>query len=97
MAIARAIAMNPSLMLFDEVTSALDPELVAEVLNVIKGLAEDGMTMLLVTHEMRFAFEVSDKIVFMNQGRIEEQGPPKELFERPQSPRLAEFLKNTRF
>lgn len=97
MAIARAIAMNPSLMLFDEVTSALDPELVGEVLNVIKGLAEDGMTMLLVTHEMRFAFEVSDKIVFMNQGRIEEQGPPKELFERPQSPRLAEFLKNTRF
>ena len=68
-----------------------------ESLNVIKGLAEDGMTMLLVTHEMRFAFEVSDKIVFMNQGRIEEQGPPKELFERPQSPRLAEFLKNTRF
>jgi polar amino acid transport system ATP-binding protein len=96
-AIARAIAMNPSLMLFDEVTSALDPELVGEVLNVIKGLAEDGMTMLLVTHEMRFAFEVSDKIVFMNQGRIEEQGPPKELFERPQSPRLAEFLKSTRF
>ena len=68
-----------------------------QVLSVIKGLAEDGMTMLLVTHEMRFAFEVSDKIVFMNQGRIEEQGPPKELFERPQSPRLAEFLKNTRF
>jgi len=89
--------MNPSLMLFDEVTSALDPELVGEVLNVIKGLADEGMTMLLVTHEMRFAFEVSDKIVFMNQGRIEEQGPPKELFERPQSPRLAEFLKNTRF
>jgi polar amino acid transport system ATP-binding protein len=84
-------------MLFDEVTSALDPELVGEVLNVIKGLADEGMTMLLVTHEMRFAFEVSDKIVFMNQGRIEEQGPPKELFERPQSPRLAEFLKNTRF
>jgi polar amino acid transport system ATP-binding protein len=89
--------MNPSLMLFDEVTSALDPELVGEVLSVIKGLAEDGMTMLLVTHEMRFAFEVSDKIVFMNQGRIEEQGPPKDLFERPQSPRLAEFLKSTRF
>jgi polar amino acid transport system ATP-binding protein len=85
-AIARAIAMNPSLMLFDEVTSALDPELVGEVL-----------TMLLVTHEMRFAFEVSDKIVFMNQGRIEEQGPPKDMFERPQSPRLAEFLKSTRF
>jgi polar amino acid transport system ATP-binding protein len=96
-AIARAIAMNPSLMLFDEVTSALDPELVGEVLGVIKGLAEEGMTMLLVTHEMRFAFEVSDRIVFMNQGRIEEQGPPKQLFEHPQSPRLAEFLKNTRF
>ena len=96
-AIARALAMEPEVMLFDEPTSALDPELVGEVLNVIKGLAEDGMTMLLVTHEMRFAFEVSDKIVFMNQGRIEEQGPPKELFERPQSPRLAEFLKNTRF
>ena len=89
--------MNPSLMLFDEVTSALDPELVGEVLNVIKGLAEDGMTMLLVTHEMRFAYEVSDNIVFMNQGRIEEQGPPKAVFERPQSPRLAEFLKNIRF
>lgn len=96
-AIARAIAMNPSLMLFDEVTSALDPELVGEVLSVIKGLAEEGMTMLLVTHEMRFAYEVSDKIVFMNQGRIEEQGPPKDIFERPQSPRLAEFLKNIRF
>jgi polar amino acid transport system ATP-binding protein len=96
-AIARAIAMNPSLMLFDEVTSALDPELVGEVLAVIKGLAEEGMTMLLVTHEMRFAFEVSDKIVFMNQGRIEEQGPPKQLFENPKSPRLTEFLKNTRF
>ncbi|MDB5982352.1 MAG: amino acid transporter ATP-binding protein [Pseudomonas sp.] len=96
-AIARAIAMNPSLMLFDEVTSALDPELVGEVLSVIKGLAEEGMTMLLVTHEMRFAYEVSDQIVFMNQGRIEEQGPPKELFERPKSARLSEFLKNIRF
>ncbi len=96
-AIARAIAMNPSLMLFDEVTSALDPELVGEVLSVIKGLAEEGMTMLLVTHEMRFAYEVSDKIVFMNQGRIEEQGSSKDIFERPQSPRLAEFLKNIRF
>ncbi|MCK6190504.1 MULTISPECIES: amino acid ABC transporter ATP-binding protein [unclassified Pseudomonas] len=96
-AIARAIAMNPSLMLFDEVTSALDPELVGEVLSVIKGLAEEGMTMLLVTHEMRFAYEVSDQIVFMNQGRIEEQGSSKDIFERPQSPRLAEFLKNIRF
>ncbi|MFJ3485305.1 amino acid ABC transporter ATP-binding protein [Pseudomonas sp. NPDC090202] len=96
-AIARAIAMNPSLMLFDEVTSALDPELVGEVLSVIKGLAEEGMTMLLVTHEMRFAYEVSDQIVFMNQGRIEEQGPPKTLFEQPKSARLSEFLKNIRF
>lgn len=96
-AIARAIAMNPSLMLFDEVTSALDPELVGEVLSVIKDLAEDGMTMLLVTHEMRFAYEVSDQIVFMNQGRIEEQGPPKTLFEQPKSTRLSEFLKNIRF
>jgi len=96
-AIARAIAMNPSLMLFDEVTSALDPELVGEVLSVIKGLAEEGMTMLLVTHEMRFAYEVSDQIVFMNQGRIEEQGAPKTLFDQPKSPRLAEFLKNIRF
>jgi polar amino acid transport system ATP-binding protein len=79
-AIARALAMEPKLMLFDEPTSALDPELVGEVLSVIKGLAEEGMTMLLVTHEMRFAYEVSDKIVFMNQGRIEEQGPPKDIF-----------------
>ncbi|WP_338545902.1 amino acid ABC transporter ATP-binding protein [Pseudomonas benzopyrenica] len=96
-AIARAIAMNPSLMLFDEPTSALDPELVGEVLAVIKDLAQDGMTMLLVTHEMRFAHEVSDRIVFMSQGRIEEQGPPRELFERPRSTRLAEFLGRTSF
>ncbi|WQG58061.1 amino acid ABC transporter ATP-binding protein [Pseudomonas sp. RTB3] len=96
-AIARALAMNPSLMLFDEVTSALDPELVGEVLKVIQGLAEEGRTMIMVTHEMSFAYEVSDKIVFMNQGRIEEQGSAKEVFERPQSPRLAEFLKNIRF
>lgn len=96
-AIARAIAMNPSLMLFDEPTSALDPELVGEVLAVIKGLAEEGMTMLLVTHEMRFAYEVSDQIVFMNQGRIEEQGTPKALFDRPQSARLQDFLKNIHF
>lgn len=95
--IARALAVKPRLMLLDEPTSALDPELVGEVLSVIKGLAEEGMTMLLVTHEMRFAYEVSDKIVFMNQGRIEEQGTSKDIFERPQSPRLAEFLKNIRF
>ncbi|WP_409159316.1 amino acid ABC transporter ATP-binding protein [Pectobacterium sp. B2J-2] len=96
-AIARAIAMNPSLMLFDEVTSALDPELVGEVLAVIKSLAEDGMTMLLVTHEMRFAYEVSDCIVFMNQGKIEEEGPPAQLFHHPASSRLAEFIKHSHF
>jgi polar amino acid transport system ATP-binding protein len=96
-AIARAVAMNPKIMLFDEVTSALDPELVNEVLSVIQGLATDGMTMLLVTHEMKFAFEVSDRVVFMNQGRIEEEGPPQELFRAPKSQRLAEFLKNSKF
>jgi polar amino acid transport system ATP-binding protein len=96
-AIARAVAMNPKVMLFDEVTSALDPELVNEVLNVIKDLATEGMTMLLVTHEMKFAFEVSDRVVFMNQGRIEEEGPPEELFRRPRSQRLAEFLKSSKF
>ncbi len=96
-AIARAIAMSPKVMLFDEVTSALDPELVNEVLNVIQDLANDGMTMLLVTHEMKFAFEVSDRVVFMNQGRIEEEGPPEELFRKPKSQRLAEFLKSSKF
>lgn len=96
-AIARAVAMNPKLMLFDEVTSALDPELVNEVLNVVKELAAEGMTMLLVTHEMKFAYEVSDQVIFMNQGRIEEQGPPEELYNRPKSERLADFLKNTHF
>ena len=96
-AIARAIAMNPKLMLFDEVTSALDPELVNEVLQVIKGLAADGMSMLLVTHEMRFAYETSNRVVFMNQGRIGEQGDPREMFHRPQTERLAEFLKNSTF
>ncbi|KKX27153.1 amino acid ABC transporter ATP-binding protein [Rhizobium sp. LC145] len=96
-AIARAIAMNPRLMLFDEVTSALDPELVGEVLQVIKGLAADGMTMLLVTHEMRFAFEVSSRVIFMNQGVICEEGDPKEMFVRPRTERLAEFLKTSSF
>ncbi len=96
-AIARAIAMNPKLMLFDEVTSALDPELVNEVLNVIKDLARDGMTMLIVTHEMRFAYEVSHRIIFMNEGRIGEEGPPSEMFNNPKTPRLAEFLKNSSF
>ena len=96
-AIARAIAMAPQLMLFDEVTSALDPELVGEVLQVIKGLAADGMSMLLVTHEMRFAFEVSTRVIFMNQGVICEEGDPKDMFIRPKTERLAEFLKTSSF
>jgi polar amino acid transport system ATP-binding protein len=96
-AIARAIAMNPKLMLFDEVTSALDPELVSEVLQVIKGLASDGMSMLLVTHEMRFAYEVSSRVIFMNQGRIGEEGDPREMFNRPRTERLAEFLRTSTF
>ncbi|EJZ19438.1 ATP-binding cassette domain-containing protein, partial [Rhizobium sp. Pop5] len=96
-AIARAIAMNPRLMLFDEVTSALDPELVGEVLQVIKGLAADGMSMLLVTHEMRFAYEVSSRVIFMNKGVICEEGNPKEMFVQPKTQRLAEFLKTSSF
>jgi polar amino acid transport system ATP-binding protein len=96
-AIARAIAMSPQLMLFDEVTSALDPELVGEVLQVIKGLAADGMSMLLVTHEMRFAYEVSSRVIFMNQGVICEEGDPKEMFIKPKTERLAEFLKTSSF
>ena len=96
-AIARAIAMSPRLMLFDEVTSALDPELVGEVLQVIKGLAADGMTMLLVTHEMRFAYDVSSRVIFMNQGVICEEGDPKEMFVQPKTERLAEFLKTSSF
>ena len=96
-AIARAIAMSPRLMLFDEVTSALDPELVGEVLQVIKGLAADGMTMLLVTHEMRFAYDVSSRVIFMNQGVICEEGNPKEMFVHPKTERLAEFLKTSSF
>jgi polar amino acid transport system ATP-binding protein len=96
-AIARAVAMNPRLMLFDEVTSALDPELVNEVLQVIRDLARDGMTMLIVTHEMRFAYEVASRVVFMNDGRIGESGNPREMFVNPQTDRLAEFLKNSTF
>ena len=92
-AIARALAMQPKLMLFDEVTSALDPELVGEVLAVIKQLAEDGMTMVLVTHEMQFARDVADTIVFMAEGQIVERGPPKTLFANPQSERLRVFLR----
>jgi len=95
-AIARALAMNPKLVLLDEVTSALDPELVQEVLNTVKSIAEDGATLLIVTHEMRFARDVSNRVVFMEQGRIVEDGPPAQIFGNPNSSRLAEFLRNTR-
>lgn len=92
-AIARALAVDPSVMLFDEPTSALDPELVGEVLTVIRDLAAEGRTMLLVTHEMKFAREVATHIIYLYEGRIEEQGPPDEVFGNPQSPRLQQFLK----
>ena len=92
-AIARALCMNPKAMLFDEPTSALDPELVGEVLQVIKGLADEGRTMILVTHEMRFAREVSSHVVYLHNGVIEEEGPPEQLFGAPKSDRLKQFLK----
>ncbi|GGO17380.1 peptide ABC transporter ATP-binding protein [Microbispora rosea subsp. aerata] len=92
-AIARALAMNPSLMLFDEPTSALDPELVGDVLSVMRQLAEDGMTMLVVTHEMGFAREVADRVVFMDGGVIVEDGPPEQVIADPQHERTREFLK----
>ncbi|MBK5200845.1 MAG: amino acid ABC transporter ATP-binding protein [Spirochaetaceae bacterium] len=91
-AIARALAMNPNVLLFDEPTSALDPELVGEVLQVIDKLAKQGMTMLIVTHEMGFAREVSDRVVFLHEGKIEESGTPDDIFERPQSERLQAFI-----
>jgi ABC-type histidine transport system ATPase subunit len=91
-AIARALAMEPQVMLFDEPTSALDPELVGEVLKVMRDLAEEGRTMLIVTHEIGFAREVSTATVFLHQGRIEEQGPPKAIFGNPRSERLRQFL-----
>jgi polar amino acid transport system ATP-binding protein len=91
-AIARALAMRPKLMLFDEPTSALDPELVGEVLDVIKGLAKDGMTMIVVTHEMGFAREVADRIAFMDQGVIVEEGPPVDVIRNPQHERTKTFL-----
>jgi polar amino acid transport system ATP-binding protein len=91
-AIARAVAMEPKVMLFDEATSALDPELVGEVLGVMADLARSGMTMLVVTHEMRFAREVGHRIVFMDQGVIVEQGAPQQMFESPRSDRLKAFL-----
>jgi putative lysine transport system ATP-binding protein len=92
-AIARALAMNPKIMLFDEPTSALDPEMVGEVLQVIKKLALEGMTMVIVTHEMGFAKEVSDRVVFMDQGVILEMGTPKQIFESPKEERTQAFLK----
>jgi len=94
-AIARALAMEPKIMLFDEPTSALDPELVGEVLEVMKDLAKSGMTMMVVTHEMNFAREVADRVIFMDEGRIIEDGPPKEIFGNPKEARTRAFLSKT--
>ncbi|MCG8708120.1 histidine ABC transporter ATP-binding protein HisP [Brenneria sp. 4F2] len=90
--IARALAMEPEVLLFDEPTSALDPELVGEVLRIMQQLAEEGKTMVVVTHEMEFAHHVSNHVIFLHQGVVEEQGPPSELFGNPKSPRLQQFL-----
>ena len=91
-AIVRSLAMNPDVILFDEPTSALDPEMVGEVLDVMKELAEDGMTMVVVTHEMGFAREVGNRVIFMDDGKILEEGTPEEIFGNPQNPRLKDFL-----
>ena len=91
-AIVRALAMDPEVMLFDEPTSALDPEMVGEVLDLMRDLAHEGMTMAVVTHEMGFAREVADRVVFMADGKILEEGAPAALFEHPQDPRLQDFL-----
>jgi polar amino acid transport system ATP-binding protein len=91
-AIARALAMSPGILLCDEITSALDPELVGEVLGVVESLAQEGMTLLMVTHEMNFARKVSDRVIFMHQGSVHEQGPPDLLFANPQTPELQQFL-----
>lgn len=91
-AIARALAMSPKVLLCDEITSALDPELVSEVLSVVRQLAKEGMTLIMVTHEMRFARDVGDKLVFMHQGRVHESGDPRQLFASPGTPELAGFL-----
>jgi polar amino acid transport system ATP-binding protein len=93
-AIARVLAMHPKLMLFDEATSALDPELIGEVLRVMRELAAEGRTMVIVTHEIQFATEVSDRVVFMDGGQIVEQGPPREVIGNPRQPRTREFLKH---
>ena len=92
-AIVRALCMNPDVMLFDETTSALDPEMVGEVLEVMKSLAKEGMTMVVVTHEMGFAKEVGDRVLFMDEGVVVEEGTPTQLFENPQHPRTIEFLR----
>lgn len=91
-AIARALAMQPKVMLFDEPTSALDPEMVGEVLSVMRDLAREGMTMVVVTHEMKFAQEVGDRVIFMDEGLIVEEGPPEQIFRNPQNPRTRSFL-----
>jgi glutamine transport system ATP-binding protein len=91
-AIARALAMRPKLMLFDEVTSALDPELIQEVVDVMKALASEGMTMVVVTHEMGFAREAASRMIFLDEGRIEDDGDPRRMFDRPEHPRLRQFL-----
>ena len=91
-AIARALAMNPDVMLFDEPTSALDPEMVGEVLEIMKELAESGLTMVVVTHEMGFAREVATRVVFINEGNIQEENTPQEFFANPQNPRQRELL-----
>ena len=91
-AIARALAMEPAVLLCDEITSALDPELVGEVLRVVESLAVEGMTLLMVTHEMSFARKVSDRVIFMHQGRVHEMGPPQQLFGDPRTPQLKQFL-----
>lgn len=93
MAIARALAMSPSCMLFDEVTSALDPQLVGEVLDTMRMLSEEGMTMIVVTHEMRFAREVSDRVAFFRDGKVHEIGSPTQIFDEPQRPETADFLR----
>ena len=91
-AIIRSLAMNPDVILFDEPTSALDPEMVGEVLELMKELAQEGMTMVVVTHEMGFAREVASRVIFMDDGQIREEAPPEEFFEHPKDPRLKEFL-----
>ena len=93
-AIARALAMQPSLILFDEPTSALDPELVGEVLQTMRNLAEDGTTMVIVTHELGFAYNVANRVVFLNDGRVHEEGPPQEILLRPKTERMKEFLES---